>query len=99
MNTINNIYKNETVVIFCCILIILTGYCIFLLYHKTSELYKNYQTYQNNNEYFGCRDKGNDSKRNKMISIYKGDEILDPDEDTNDENDDPDSTGGRDPDS
>jgi hypothetical protein len=95
----NTIYKNETVVIFACILIISTGYCIFLLYHKTSELYKNYQTYQNNNEYFGSRDRGNDSKRNKMIRIYKGDEILDPDEDPDDENDDPDSTRGRDPDS
>jgi len=48
-------------------------------------------------EFFGCR-RDNDSKRNKMMSIYKSDDILDPDEDPDDENDDPDSTKGRDPD-
>jgi hypothetical protein len=85
-------YKNEALVIFSCILIIIIGYCFYLLYAEIKNIYKK------NKEEFGSRG-GNDSKRHKMMRIYKGDEILDPDEDPDDENDDPDSTGGRDPDS
>lgn len=84
-------YKNEALVILCCMLIIIIGYCFYVLFAKINKLYKK------NKEDFGCRE-GNDSKRNKMMSIYKSDEILDPDEDPDDENDDPDSTRGRDPD-
>ena len=84
-------YKNEALVIFCCILIILLGYCLYFLYTKINKKYKK------NTEDFGSR-KDSDSKRNKMMTIYKSDEILDPDEDPDDENDDPDSTRGREPD-
>ena len=83
-------YKNEALVIFCCILIIIIGYCLYFLYTKINKKCKN-------TEDFGSR-KDSDSKRNKMMTIYKSDEILDPDEDPDDENDDPDSTRGRDPD-
>jgi len=48
-----------------------------------------------NKEYFN----NNNSKRSKMMKIYKNSNILDPDEDPDDEGDDPDSSLGRDPDS
>lgn len=84
----NKIYKKESIVIFSCIIILLLLYCLYLILNKIINYYnKNTETFNNN------------SKRSKMIRIYKNDNILDPDEDPDDESDDPDSTRGRDPDS
>ena len=84
----DKIYKKESIVIFSCIIILLLVYCLYLIVNKI----KNY--YNKNTENFN-----NNSKRSKMIRMYKNDNILDPDEDPDDESDDPDSTRGRDPDS
>ena len=79
-----NKYKDMSLIIFSYILVILICYCVYIIYNIK---YK---------EYFG---NNSDSKRNKMIKIYKNNNILDPDEDPDDEGDDPDSSSGRDPDS
>jgi YbbR domain-containing protein len=84
----DKIYKKESIVIFSCIIILLLVYCLYLIVNKIKNYYnKNTETFNNN------------SKRSKMIRMYKNDNILDPDEDPDDESDDPDSTRGRDPDS
>ena len=85
----NTIYKNESAIIFTCIIIIIIFYCLFLIYNRI------YKTYTKCKELF----LNNDSKRNKMIKLYKDDEILDPDEDPGINVADPDSSEGRDPDS
>ena len=81
-----NNYKNESLVILLMILFILILYSINILYRKIFV------------EPFESNGNSNNSKRNKLINIYKNDSILDPDEDTNDEFSDPDSTNGHDPD-
>jgi len=84
----DKIYKKESIVIFSSIIILLLVYCLYLIVNKIKNYYnKNTETFNNN------------SKRSKMIRMYKNDNILDPDEDPDDESDDPDSTRGRDPDS
>jgi len=84
----DKIYKKESIVIFSCIIILLLVYCLYLIVNKIKNYYnKNTETFNNN------------SKRSKMIRMYKNDNILDPDEDPDDESDDPDSTRGSDPDS
>ncbi len=84
----DKIYKKESIVIFSCIIILLLVYCLYLIVNKIKNYYnKNTETFNNN------------SKRSKMIRMYKNNNILDPDEDPDDESDDPDSTRGRDPDS
>jgi hypothetical protein len=80
-----NNYKNESLVIFYCIITIIIFYFLCLLYNKTYKTYK---------EYFSS----NDSKRSKMMKIYKGDETLDPDENPGLNIHDPDSSTGYDPD-
>ncbi len=83
------IHKRESLIILCCILIILLVYCFNLLFNKKYNEYKKY------NENFDGRGKGNDSKRYKLMKIYKSNEILDPDENNQaDEICDPDSTNG-----
>ena len=87
----NIIYKKESTVIFGCIIIILLFYSICFIFDKS-------KTYTEN---FG----NNNSKRNKMIKIYKDSDIIDPNEipDMNpnydDDNNDPDSNYAYDPDS
>ena len=84
----DKIYKKESIVIFSSIIILLLVYCLYLIVNKIKNYYnKNTETFNNN------------SKRSKMIRMYKNDNILDPDEDPDDESDDPDSTRGSDPDS
>lgn len=88
------IHKRESLIIFYCIIIILVCYFFNLLLNKKYNEYKKY--YEN----FDNRGKSNGSKRNKMMSIYKSNEISDPDENVKaDEICDPDGTNGCDPDS
>jgi hypothetical protein len=87
-----NLYKNESEVIFSCMIIIIIFYCIFLIYNRINKTYTRYTKYK---ELF----LNNDSKRSKMIRLYKDSDILDPDENPNLNIEDPDSTDGRDPDS
>lgn len=82
-NKIND-YKNQSLIIFYCILIIILCYCLIIIYDKT---YKKYKIYK---EFFSS----SNSKRSKMMKIYKSDDILDPDEDPGDNINDPDSTNG-----
>ena len=87
----NSIYKNESFVLFSCILLIIVVYFIYSLYNflcKYLGNYQKYNSYNKNRESFG-------SKRDKMIKIFKdetGSDIYDA-------NTDPDSTDGQDPDS
>ena len=84
----DKIYKKESIVIFCSIIILLLGYFLYLLVNKINKKYNKKTTENFNN-----------SKRSKMMRIYKNDTILDPDENPYEESDDPDSSRGRDPDS
>ena len=88
----NHFYKKESIVIFGCILIILIYYLFYFIFKKLNNI--NYNKF----EYFN----NSDSKRNKMIKIYRKNDISDPDEDTNentnDDNNDPDSSNPYDPD-
>ena len=69
------IYKNESLVIFYCIIIILLLYLFYILCNQKHDQFRgNYS----------------DSKRNKLIQLHKDDDSLDPDDDPNNEND-PDS--------
>ena len=69
------IYKNESLVIFYCIIIILLLYLFYILCNQKRDPFRgNYS----------------DSKRNKLIQLHKDDDSLDPDDDPNNEND-PDS--------
>ena len=82
------IYKDESFILFSCILIIIVVYFMYYLCKTLTET-------------FGCNTRrgSNNSKRAKMIKIYKNDDISDPDENPDDEeNNDPDSTFGIDPD-
>jgi len=96
----NTIYKNESFILFNCILIIILFYFLYYAYIFLSKYlykYKKYNLYNIKIEKFGSN-----SKRSKMIKIYKGDNILDPDEiiyNSNYNVNDPDSTYGKDPDS
>ena len=76
-NNYNNNYKIESLVIFYCIIVVILIYFLILIYNKT------YKTYR---EYFSS----NDSKRNKMLKIYKSNDILGPE--TNQGDNDPDSS-------
>lgn len=93
----NYFYKKESIVIFGSILIILLVYLIYLIFKKISNINYNVNGY----EYFRSNSDSN-SKRNKMMKIYKNNDILDPDENTNlntnDDNNDPDSSKPYDPD-
>lgn len=100
-----SIYNNQSFILFSCILIIILFYFVYYLYIFLSKYLSNYlkyKTYNNKMERFGsCGD--SNSKRNKMIKIYKSDNIVDPDDSTYnnkyDDDNDPDSTYGSDPDS
>lgn len=69
----NHFYKNESIVIFGSILIILLFYVCYLIFKKLSNIKYNDSEYFNNSN----------SKRSKMIKIYKKNDMSDPDEDTN----------------
>ena len=98
----NTLYKNESFILFNCILVIILFYFIYCLYnflYKYGCNYQKYKSYKKKMENFGSY--GN-SKRDKMIKIYKDDTILDPDDAPynnkyDDDNNDPDSTFGYDP--
>ena len=93
----NTLYKNESFILFNCILIIIVFYVIYCLYNFLSKYVCNYQkyntynTYNKNMETFGS----NNGKRNGMIKIFKDNTCSD----NYDDNNDPDSTYGCDPDS
>ena len=89
----NTIYKNESFVLFSCILVIIVFYFVYSLYIFLCKYLCNYLKYKSYNkkmESFGS----SNSKRDKMIKIFKDDSCLD----NYDANNDPDSTNGCDPD-
>ena len=92
----NSIYKNESFILFNCILLIIVFYFLYNLYnfvYKYLGNYKKYNSYNKKMENFGSSSFGN-SKRDKMIKIFKDDSCSD----NYDGNSDPDSTDGCDPD-
>jgi hypothetical protein len=62
--------KIESVILLICILVLVFGYIIYKILKKLA-LYEL--------ELFSCRSSSN-SKRSKMMKVFKSDEIYDPDE-------------------
>jgi len=71
---VKNKNKVESVIFLVCIIILVIGYIIYLILKKIS-IYE-LELFSSNN-----------SKRGKMMKIFKSDEIYDPDEKTYDCND------------
>ena len=92
----NKLYKDESFILFSCILIILLFYGIYSIYNILSRYYKKYKIYNQSNENFGS----SNNKRDKMIKLFKKDDInLNPNEDPYDVDVyDPDGTNGSDSD-
>lgn len=92
----NNLDKTNTLtstVLLGCIIIILFSYLLFIIIKLINKLinkliYKYIETFRSDSN----------SKRNKMITIYKDNDILDPDENPEYNVNDPDSTISIDPD-
>jgi len=85
-NSISNGNKKISIILLGCVVIVIISYILYFLYTKFTSV-----------ELFGVSD--SNSKRNKMMKIYKSNDISDPDENIDDDIMDPDSTNGRDPDS
>ena len=94
----NTLYKNESFILFTCILIIIFFNFVYSLYnflYKYACNYKKYNSYNKKMEKFRG---SSESKRDRMIKIFKDDTNSD-NYDTYDANNDPDGTYGSDPDS
>ena len=93
----NRLYKDESFILFSCILIIIVVCGIYYITKTMNNYYKKYKTYNQSNENFGIT---SDNKRGKMMKLFrKDDAILNPNENSYDvENYDPDGTYGQDPD-
>jgi uncharacterized membrane protein len=85
-----NTQKLTAITLLGCIIVLIVIYLLYKFVITLINLINTKETFYGKN--------GN-SKRDKMIKIYKHDDILDPDENTNNELRDPDSDYGRDPDS
>jgi hypothetical protein len=91
MNNLDKTNKLTSVILLACIIIIS---CTYLIYLIISCIYKLISI---DKELFRSSNSSND-KRNKMIKIYKNDDIPDPDENPEYNINDPDSTVSIDPD-
>ena len=91
MNNLDKTNKLTSIVILACIIIICFTYLLFIIIKYTLKLFSSYK------ELFKSSSSSND-KRNKMIKIYKADDIPDPDENPDNGVNDPDSTISLDPD-
>jgi len=91
----NTLYKNESFILFNCILIIILFYFLYSLYNFVYKYGCNYQKYNSYNKKMESFRSSSSDKRNTMIKIFKDNTNLD----SYDANSDPDSTNGHDPDS
>jgi len=95
MNNLDKSSKTISTVLLGCIIIIISCYILYIIVNIINKLInklisKYIETFRNGSS--------NNSKRHKMIQIYKNDDIPDPDENPNIEDNDPDSTISLDPD-
>lgn len=89
MNNLDKSNKLTSLVLLGCIIIIILSYLLFIFFKGISNLLSRYTETFNTDS---------NSKRSKIIKMYKSDEILDPDENPDYNVNDPDSTISIDPD-
>ena len=94
MTNLDKSSKIISTVLLGCIIIIISCYFLYIIVNIINKLLN--RLISRYIETF--RNVSNNSKRNKMMEIYKNDDIPDPDENPNIEDNDPDSTISLDPD-